>query len=1014
MFQHNCEFHINHLTTTTGRMSRMLKYDAAPRDIPSGEKLPRWISSAALEWPITPVTSSWIEHTPFALWVMDALRPRCFVELGTLHGVSYFTFCQGSARNGGSTRCFAIDTWQGDEHTGTYSEDVWEHVKRINSERFAPFSTLLRRTFDEAASLFADGSIDLLHIDGLHTYEAVRHDWETWQPKLSASGVVLLHDTNVYERDFGVSKLMRELECRHPVFEFMHGHGLGVVAAGAEMPTALRPLFDALHDPAQASMIRSVYARLGSSVSERLALQHEQSLVARLRTDIATVQQDAATHSAARERTEAARAEAEAALAATRAEAEAALAATRAEAEAALAATRAEAETALAATRTEAEAADERSQALMRERLQAVQAELQQYKETLHFALAHRNALLSSTSWRITAPMRVAATWFHAQRRLPRNRPSASMIWRATEFLRRTVERFPILRRMPGFSLLRRVAWTLRGNRPPREEAVLSRQPSVSAPQSAPRPRVDELAFQPLISIITPVYNVPAVWLRRAVASVQAQTYARWEFCLCDDGSTRQDTLDVLAELAESGDPRLRVTRLPANVGISGATNAALQLAQGEFVAFMDNDDELAPHALEACVQALNQDRTIDVIYSDEDKLGYDGQQEEPFYKPDWSPQFLREVMYVGHLLVARSSLVREIGGLDATYDGVQDFELMLRLSERTRKIHHVRDILYHWRRIPGSVADRTDAKPRLGEKQVAAVNAHLRRLGIAAEATLHPTLAHRVRLVPMPRSETPRISIIIPTKDAPELISRCLDSIFQRTTYPDFEVVVVDNGTTDPTALAAIARHEVTRVEYKERFNFSRANNLGVAAATGSILVLLNNDTEVSEPDWLDQMLALLDDQDVAAVGPLLLYPDGKVQHAGVALGMRGTADHVLRYLDPDSDGYFGSLACTREVSAVTCACMMLRRADYLALGGLNELFQTHYQDVDLCMRLREDGRRILFTPRTRMIHHESATRGSDYDMIDRELLIDSWRHLIADGDPFCRWEPEARGGQS
>ena len=535
-------------------------------------------------------------------------------------------------------------------------------------------------------------------------------------------------------------------------------------------------------------------------------------------------------------------------------------------------------------------------------------------------------------------------------------------------------------------------------------------QPVSERSPTQSEPPLPTLSYQPIISLLTPVYNVSSIWLERAVASVQAQTYPNWEMCLCDDGSTNKETLAELDRIVIAADPRIKVIKLETNSGISAATNAALDQANGEFVAFLDNDDELNPYALEANIRALNRDREIDVLYSDEDKLDRHGQRVEPFYKPDWSPHFFREVMYVGHLLVARRNLVTAVGGLDPKYDGVQDFELMLRLSERTSRIHHIRDILYHWRRIPGSVADDIGAKPRLGEKQVDAVNAHLRRLGIAAQARAHPVLPHRTRLVPLANRKQPRISIIIPTKDRPDLIAGCLELIFGRTIYPDFEVVVVDNGSTDPAAIAAIERHRVIRVDLPQMFNFSRANNLGIAAATGEILVLLNNDTEICEPDWLSQLLSLLDEPDVAAIGPLLVYPNGRVQHAGVALGLRGTADHVLRNHDANGDGYFGSLSSTREVSAVTAACMMLRRTDYLGVGGLNEFFEKHYQDVDLCLKLQRDGRRVLFTPRTRVIHHESATRGSEYDRIDRELLIDAWGELISGGDPYSRWEPETR----
>jgi len=1017
------------------------------------------LSPASFILPGTALSSAWVEHTPFAAWLIETLRPRCLVELGTLHGVSYFTFCEAIQRVGCGTRCFAIDTWEGDEHTGFYDNEVWRHVVQLNTRLYSAFSTLLRRTFDQALPAFEDGSIDLLHIDGRHFYDDVKHDFESWIPKLAPSAVVVFHDTNVHERGFGVAQLWRELETRYPSFQFLHGNGLGILAFGPEVPAGLKGLFKAARQPDTEAAVRNAYARLGAAVSDRLSLRHEESMVARMRSDIATLQADGAAAA-----TEAQR----------------------------LAGVSRDQRVALDASERELNSAQ--SAVLEAERLKDAVAALER----------QQHALFSSTSWRLTAPMR----WLSRHLRHPvraarsavralRREPPVAALRRSLRDLRSArrisasglfdpawyVAAYPDVAAQGGNPLWHFVRSGGVEGRSPCESfdshwylqtypdvkasganpllhylttgATEGRNPSPAfdtrwylsdnqdvaasgvnplshfhrfgskenrAPVN-PHPDVDEddgpalpgsaptLACQPLISIVTPVYNVAGAWLRRAVASVQAQTYAHWELCICDDGSTNPDTLQALAEL-EQAEPRMRVVRLASNAGISGATNKALDLARGEFVALMDNDDELTPRALQACVAELNRDPTIDVMYSDEDKLDADGLREEPFFKPDWSPLLLREVMYVGHLLVARRSLLLSCGALDPTYDGVQDFELMLRLSEHTRNIHHIRKILYHWRRIPGSVAEHSEAKPGLGLRQIAAVNAHLERTGVQAHAVPHPVLAHRAIVQPLPRDQHPRVSIVIPTKDAGHLISRCLDSIYTQTRYPDFEVVVVDNGTTDPQALAAMARHPVVRVDFSDVFNYSRANNIGVGAATGEILVLLNNDTEIVHGDWLDQLLFLLEQPGVGAVGPLLLYPDRKVQHAGVALGMRGTADHVMRGLAADADGYFGALASTREVSAVTFACTMLRKADYLDAGGLEELYRTHYQDVDLCLRLQAQGKKIVYTPRTTVIHYESATRGTAYDALDRALFLDAWSDVIARGDGYSRWEPEARTG--
>ena len=507
---------------------------------------------------------------------------------------------------------------------------------------------------------------------------------------------------------------------------------------------------------------------------------------------------------------------------------------------------------------------------------------------------------------------------------------------------------------------------------------------------------------RPRISVLVPVYNQSKELLERMIASVEAQIYPDWELCIADDGSTSAETIQTLRRYLDPQAGRINIAFLGRNLGISGATNAALYLSSGDYVAFLDHDDELAPEALFEVAKALNDDPALDVTYSDEDKFSPEGWLDQPFHKPDWSPELFRQVMYVGHLLCVRRTLALEVRGMDRRFNGVQDYDFMLRISERTDRIRHIPKVLYHWRRVPGSIALGENEKQGMGDLQAAAVNAHLNRCHIAGRAERHPMLAHRTVIRPLARRERPRVSIVIPTRDQPECLAACLRSIFGKTTHPDFEVLLVDNGTTDPAALDLFRQYRVTVVPFSGQFNYSRANNMGVAKAGGEYLVLLNNDTEVITPDWLDELLYYLAMPDVGAVSPLLLYPNQSVQHAGVVLGMRGTADHIMRGFPADSDGYFGSLSCAREVSAVTAACMALRRETYVALGGLREEFRTIYQDVDFCLRLRARGMRILYTPRASLYHRESLSRGKNYDALDRALLLDFWGKLIADGDPY------------
>ena len=501
----------------------------------------------------------------------------------------------------------------------------------------------------------------------------------------------------------------------------------------------------------------------------------------------------------------------------------------------------------------------------------------------------------------------------------------------------------------------------------------------------------------PFITVLTPTFNTKAGWFAEAAATLLNQSFSNWEWCVVDDGSDAQETRRLLEQL-NGVSPRLRVKFIP-NSGISAATNEALAMANGEFVCFLDHDDLLTSDALEEIVDKLQEG--FDVVYSDEDKLeDTSGRLVEPFLKPDWSPEYLRGAMYVGHLLCVRRELAQAVR-FDRAFDGVQDFEFMLRMSEQQPRIGHVAKVLYHWRKTPGSIADSTEAKPQIGQLQARAVNAHLKRVGLSARAE-PADLPHRLRVVPGTRSTYQRVSIIVPTKDSAELLDRCLGSVFGKTSYPDFEVVLVDNDTSEPAALEVMKRYAVQRVPLPGRFNFSRANNRGVQAATGSLLVFLNNDTEIVTADWLQQLAYYAEQPDVGAAGALLVYADDTVQHAGVALGMRGTADHTMRGFPVGVDGYAGSLICAREVSAVTAACMMMRRALFEEIGGFNEHFFTAYQDVDLCLRLRDRGLRIIYTPEARVVHHESVSRKRYYDMVDRMLLLDQWEEVIERGDPY------------
>lgn len=942
----------------------------------------------------------WSGHIPFAFWLIEAQRPRRLVELGTHTGNSYCAFLQAVDQLKLTTECFAIDTWEGDAHNGRYGEEIFQEFSGYHNANYSTFSKLIRSTFDEAVGHFTDKSIDLLHIDGLHTYDAVKHDFLTWLPKLSDQAVVLFHDTNVRKDDFGVWKYWDELAREYPNFNFMHSHGLGVLGVGENISPQLRWLLafnQTAEESASFNITQSYFERLGLPLIESLNLDtlsykletkssQLEIVFKELKTNSDSIVQLSDKLDLTTAKLETLSSELE--TKSTQIEVFAARLKIKSEelsnTEVKLIEKSNELDLAIAHTKiieANLEEALRRVETLKTEKLVR---DLTTPKLKLRAFL--RYPLVSERRKQFRADQVTLSLQQPVSQIFQRPRPTTKI----NAFLRHPFDsqKRKTFRANQAVSISKDAAST-----------IVNSQNALASNNHPPM----EYAYRPLVSIIMPVFNVDEEWLLRAVDSVRAQTYTHWELCICDDASAKASTIRVIEQL-ENSDPRIRIKRLSTNSGISLTSNHALSLARGEFIALLDNDDELAPRALESCILALNNNKNIDVIYSDEDKLSKTGKREEPFLKSDWSPTLFRELMYVGHLLFFRRTLLQEIGEFNSDFDGVQDYELMLRLSERTSAIHHIHEVLYHWRRIPGSIADNINAKRNIGEKQAAAVNGHLARMKLHATAHIHPLHAHRIILQPLQRTKFPHISILIPTKDAPKLISTCLTSIFKKTTYPDFEVIVIDNNTTDQEALNVLTEHSVKCIPFHEPFNYSRANNLAAAKATGEFLVFLNNDTEVVQEDWLEQMLFFFEETGVGAVGPMLLYPDRKIQHAGIGLGMRGTADHVMRGFLEESDGYFGSVSCSRDVSAVTFACAMVRKKDFHAVGGLNEFYATHYQDLDFCLRLKDAGFRTIYTPRAKLIHYESATRGSSYDKMDRALLLDRWRREIAAGDRYSR----------
>ncbi len=511
---------------------------------------------------------------------------------------------------------------------------------------------------------------------------------------------------------------------------------------------------------------------------------------------------------------------------------------------------------------------------------------------------------------------------------------------------------------------------------------------------------VEGLRYTPRISILTPVYNVDEAWLRKAIESVRAQIYSHWELCLVNDAATEPHVSPTLDEYA-AADPRIRVKHLARNEGIVGASTHALHLATGEFVGFLDHDDELSPDALFEVVKRLNEDPDLDLIYSDEDKLTPAGRRVEPFFKPDWSPDLLLSVNYINHFSVFRRNVLTEAGGFRHGFDGSQDHDALLRVTERTDRIAHIPKVLYHWRKTPGSAAATVAAKPFAHEAARRAIEDALSRRGYGGqvESVLPGLYTVRYRLY-----STPLVSIIVPTRDRWQLLQQCLCSIEEKTGYARYEIIVLDNDSAEPETLRYLdgvaGKWRVCR--YPGRFNFSAINNFGATKASGDYLVFLNNDVQVIRTDWLAALLEQAQRPEVGAVGAKLLYPDGRIQHAGVVLGVGGVAGHAFKYSSDNVQTYFGFSHRVRNCSAVTAACMMVSRRAFEEVGGFNARLRVAFNDVDFCLRLRQRGYLIVYTPLALLYHHESATRGRLHPPEDEELFLSLWGETTERGDPY------------
>lgn len=527
------------------------------------------------------------------------------------------------------------------------------------------------------------------------------------------------------------------------------------------------------------------------------------------------------------------------------------------------------------------------------------------------------------------------------------------------------------------------------------------------------RQRNYQFAFSPKISIVVPLYKTPEKYLNALIKSVKEQTYKNWELCL-SDGSGEPSPLIELLKQYEEEDSRIKVVHHKEKLQISENTNAALGISTGEYIAFADHDDLLAPNALYECVSLLNSHPETDIIYSDEDKVDMSGKEHfMPHFKPDFNIDMLRSVNYICHLLVVKRKIYEEAGMMNPEFDGAQDYDFIFRCIEKTSNIRHIPKVLYHWRAHRDSTAENPESKNYAFEAGKRAIQAHYDRMGIAA--VVYDTENKGIYRSRYKAVENPLISVIIPNKDHIADLDKCIRSLDEKNAYKNIEYIIVENNSEEMETFHYYQELEEKNPRAKvifwkgKQFNFPSINNLGAEQASGDYLLFLNNDTEIINEDAIEELLRYCMRKDVGAVGARLYYEDGTIQHAGVIVGLGGVAGHAFPGYPHDSLGYFGRIVMAQDYSAVTAACMMMKKSVFQEVGGFDEGFAVAFNDIDLCLKIRKKGYLIVYNPYAELSHYESKSRGYEdsEEKVKRfnseiDLFMEKWKDFLDQGDPY------------